>query len=71
MEIDLLSLSLNELQALQQKADRELKQALLDGAAWNEVRDKRITVTKLTQALYRKREATVNSTPADSQLRTG
>ena len=69
MQIDLSSFSLDELNALYKKADNELRLDLLNGASWNDMRDKRLTVTELSQAIYRKKQITPDSSPADSQLR--
>ena len=41
MEIDFSGLNMEELNELCQKADNELKQALLNGAGWNEVWEKK------------------------------
>jgi hypothetical protein len=70
MEQDFLVLSLAQLQGLHNKADTELKQSLLNGTSWEEVRDKRMIVTRLAREIWRKREILFHSsTPSDFQLR--
>ena len=67
--MDLLNLNLDDLIDCYKKAEADLQHALINGTSWEEVRDKRIIVTKLAQDLWRKKEASNNATPADSQLR--
>ncbi|MFL5788534.1 MAG: hypothetical protein ACJ748_10815 [Flavisolibacter sp.] len=67
--MDLLTLSLEELIICYKKAEADLQNALLKGTSWEEVRDKRIIVTKLSQEVWRKREASFQFTPADTPFR--
>jgi hypothetical protein len=67
--MDLLTLSLEELIICYKKAEADLQNALIKGTSWEEVRDKRIVVTKLAQEVWRKREASIQSTPADTPFR--
>jgi hypothetical protein len=66
---DFASFGLEQLIDMYCNAENELKQALIDGALWEEVRDKRAVVTKLAQVIYNKRTELDNGTPADTQIR--
>lgn len=57
MEINLDSLDLEQLTDLYNKANDELKQYLLNGSSWKEVKAKRDVVTEIAKELYRKKEA--------------
>jgi hypothetical protein len=48
------TLELIQLVAIYKKEATALKQSLLNGAAWNELRDKRDLVTELTAAIHKK-----------------
>ena len=70
MNQDFLALSLEQLQELYEKAEIQLKQSLLNGTSWNEVKDKRLIVTKLAKEIWKKRVVEFSSsTPADTPLR--
>ena len=57
MEIDLTSLNLQELSELYEKANEELRQSLINGLSWKEVKAKRDIVTEIAKELHRKRES--------------
>jgi hypothetical protein len=64
------SLSTEQITSLFQKADQELKQALLDGADWKEISDKRFRYTELSIELHkRKTPEDFGYSPADTALR--
>ena len=69
MEIDLSTLSLEELSRMYQKADREMKAALLGGADWMEVQDKRALVTELSIQIHKRSYPSGAGSPADTALR--
>ncbi|HEV7621139.1 MAG TPA: hypothetical protein VGO09_05380 [Flavisolibacter sp.] len=69
MEIDFSKLSLDQVTSLYQNAENQLKDALLNGSLWEEVKDKRMVVTKLAQQVWKKRQASGKSTPAESNTR--
>lgn len=71
MEIDLSSLDLEQLKTIYEKADADLKNALLGGDSWKDVQDKRKTVTELAILMHKKRFFYGLSSPADTPLRTG
>lgn len=56
MENDLTSLNLQELSELYEKANEELRQSLINGQSWKEVKAKRDVVTDIAKELYRKKE---------------
>ena len=60
MEIDLTSLNLQELSELYEKANEELRQSLINGFSWKEVKAKRDIVTEIAKELHRKKEAVDN-----------
>lgn len=57
MEHDLTNLSLDELSELYEKANEELRQSLISGLSWKEVKAKRDVVTEIAKELHRKKEA--------------
>ena len=56
MENDLTSLNLQELSELYEKANEELRQSLINGQSWKEVKAKRDVVTDIAKELHRKKE---------------
>jgi|GraSoiStandDraft_5_1057265.scaffolds.fasta_scaffold1295170_2 hypothetical protein len=67
--MDFINFKLEDLIAVYKKAENELQQALISGESWDEVKDKRSIVTKLAQEIWKKKQLSSNSTPADSQIR--
>jgi hypothetical protein len=64
------SLPTEQIALLFEKADQELKQALLDGADWKEISDKRFQYTELSIALHkRKKPEDFGYSPADTRFR--
>jgi hypothetical protein len=64
------SLSTEQITYMFQKADQELKQALLDGKEWKEISDKRYRYTELSIELHkRKKPEDFGYSPADTALR--
>ncbi|MFL5740693.1 MAG: hypothetical protein ACJ75B_10780 [Flavisolibacter sp.] len=57
MQTDFNKLTLSELRALYLKADEELRAALIDGASWEQAKEKRTAVTELAIHIYKKIEA--------------
>ena len=68
MEMDFSSFSLEQLNAMHEQANREMKAALLDGAAWEELRDKRMLVTQLSIQIAKKKLKKDAQNPADTSL---
>ena len=60
MEYDLTSLNLQELSELYEKANEELRQSLINGLSWKEVKAKRDVVTEIAKELHRKKESVAN-----------
>ena len=60
MDIDLKTLTIEQLNEFYQKANEELKIALLNGLSWKEVKSKRDIVIEITKELHKKKES-VNS----------
>lgn len=58
MERNLSSLDLHTIKAMYEKEAEELSSALLNGATWEETREKRKSVTELSIALHQKRNPT-------------
>ena len=56
MENDLSGLNLQELSELYEKANEELRQSLINGLSWKEVKAKRDVVTDIAKELHRKKE---------------
>jgi hypothetical protein len=70
MEIEYASLSTEQIANLFEKADKELKQALLDGSDWQDISDKRFRYTELSIELHkRKKPEDFGYSPADKPLR--
>ncbi|MFL5788149.1 MAG: hypothetical protein ACJ748_08850 [Flavisolibacter sp.] len=64
------SLSTEQIASLFEKADQELKQALLEGAEWKEISDKRFRYTELSIELHkRKKPEDFGYSPADTAIR--
>ena len=57
MEHDLTGLNLQELSELYEKANEELRQSLISGLSWKEVKAKRDVVTDIAKELHRKKES--------------
>jgi hypothetical protein len=70
MEINLSTFSLEDLRNMYERADSELKAALLSGAGWEEVQDKRRLVTELSIHLHKRTHRNSVSSPADTPLRS-
>ena len=62
------SYSHNELSKIYAEAQADLNTALLNGADWKEVSDKRRKVTQLSIALH-KRQIHLETSPADNNTR--
>ena len=60
MEHDLTNLNLQELSELYEKANEELRQSLINGLSWKEVKAKRDIVTDIAKELHRKKEGVSN-----------
>jgi hypothetical protein len=56
MEHDLTRLNLQELSELYEKANEELRQSLINGQSWKEVKAKRDVVTDIAKELHRKKQ---------------
>jgi hypothetical protein len=70
MEIFYDQCSEEELKKMYAKADAELTQALLEGAAWEDLRYKTSLVTKISIALHKKQHPEwYNIGPADNSIR--
>ncbi|MGE5522046.1 MAG: hypothetical protein ACM3VS_19135 [Candidatus Dadabacteria bacterium] len=70
MEVFYDQCSEEELKRMYDKADAELTQALLDGAAWEDLRYKTSLVTKISIALHKKQHPEwYTSGPADTNMR--
>jgi hypothetical protein len=69
MEIDLSSMDLEQLRSMFLKAETELANALIDGASWQEVKDKREIYTSVAKEFYRKKYPSENTSPADTPFR--
>ena len=69
MEIDLSTFSLEELNKMHERADHELQAALLNGADWMEVQDKRRLVTELSIQLHKSKHSNGAGSPADTPFR--
>ena len=64
------SFSTEQLASMFEKADQELKQALLDGAEWKQISDKRFRYTELSIELHkRKKPEDFGYSPADTAFR--
>jgi hypothetical protein len=72
MDINFNYISTEQLAELYLKADKELEKALISGATWEDIKDKRRIVTELAIELHKKRNPEdFGSTPADTQIRKG
>ena len=67
MDKNLCGLDLNILKTMYEKEATVLKNALLNGASWEEVKDQRRKVTELAIAMHKLRYRTGN--PAESSSR--
>ena len=70
MGIDNTQDDLDSLQKLYDKESAELRSALLKGASWNDLKEKRVLVTNLFIAIHKKKYPHGgHQTPADTSLR--
>jgi hypothetical protein len=69
MDINFNYITTEELVNLYNKADYELKKALLSGDDWERIKDKRHIVTELAIELHRKIKPQDFGTPADTDFR--
>jgi hypothetical protein len=69
MDINFNYVRLDDLADLFLKADKDLKNALLSGADWQDIRDKRRIVTELSIELHKKRSPEDYTTPAERAYR--
>jgi hypothetical protein len=60
-------LPLEDLRKEYQKRCSELHAALVDGALWDEVRDQRVTITRIAQEIHWRSQQMTN--PAESSIR--
>ena len=69
--MDYTSFSTQQLAMLFEKADQELKQALLEGSDWKDISDKRFQYTEISIALHKRNnpEDFGYTTPADRPSR--
>lgn len=65
MDFDFSHHDLDSLKILYAKENEELKAMLLNGALWEEVKDQRLRVTKLSIALHSKLQAGNSGHPAE------
>ena len=71
MDINFNYLNTEQLTELYLKADKELENALINGADWEEIKDKRRIVTELAIELHKKRRPEdFGNTPADTPFRS-
>ena len=68
MKIDYSALPLEQLERMYQDADAKLRQALLNGASWEEAKAQRDVVTEIAVQLH-KRKYPLTGTPADTPFR--
>lgn len=71
MEIQIHSLSSNELVDLYHKTNGEIRKQLIDGRSWSELKDTIALLTTLSKEIS-KRKLSVNdngNTPADTPMR--
>lgn len=70
MEMEYTSLSTEQLRILFEKADQDLKQALLEGFDWKDIADKRIQYTEISIAFHKRiNPEDFGYSPADKPLR--
>lgn len=67
MDKFLAGLDLETLKILYEKEAAQLRNSLINGATWDEVRDQRQKVTNLSIAIHQKRNSPSN--PAESSIR--
>lgn len=67
MEFNILEVE--QLRALYHQKNKELADALLSGAEWDELKDKRQEVTDLSIALHKKLQQIGKVSPAEFQIR--
>ena len=70
MDFDYTRMPLDDLEAIQIKADAEFKKALLQGAPWEDLRARKDLVIFLNTVIHKRRYPLGDrDTPADSALR--
>jgi hypothetical protein len=69
MDINFNYITTEELANLYNKADNELKKALITGDDWEQIKDKRRIVTELAIELHKKLRPQDFGTPADTDFR--
>lgn len=67
MDKFLAGLDLETLKILYEKEAAQLRNALINGAQWDEVREQRLKVTELSIVIHQKRNS--NSNPAETSVR--
>jgi hypothetical protein len=67
MDSSLSEFDVDTLRALYERESGRLRQALLEGVSWDELRDQRKNVTELAAAIHKRRHATDN--PAEASRR--
>ena len=68
--MDYTSFSTQQITMLFEKADQELKQALLEGSDWKDISDKRFQYTELSIELHKRNNPEdFGYTPADRPYR--
>jgi hypothetical protein len=70
MEKDLSTLTLEELSVMHEKATQEMQAALLDGASWEALRNKRVLVTQLSIQIAKKKMEQGLVNPAGTSFKT-
>ena len=69
-DIDLRQLKIEHLRDLYEKEMIRFEQALLEGKRWEDLREQRIVVTRLTQAIHRHYEQHASRGPAENAERS-
>jgi hypothetical protein len=69
MEMDFSAFSLAQLNELYEQATADMNAALLDGAVWETLRDKRMLVTQLSIQIAKKKLEHGLESPADPSLK--
>ena len=69
MEIDLRRLDTEQLNIMLERANEQLRSALVNGEPWEEVEKKSQVVTEIAFQLHRNKFPSENSTPSDTALR--
>ncbi|MGZ5287294.1 MAG: hypothetical protein ACXWB9_08930 [Flavisolibacter sp.] len=69
MDKFLMALDLKTLKVLHDREASKLKNALINGASWEDLQDQRSLVTEITIVIHQKRMSSFN--PAESSSRNG